>query len=188
MNTGDSSNITPIMAGAVVKSVQAGIITMGTNTTGTATITAVDTSKSILIGNGHKMYRNGSTSANFTTANTTLSFTNSTTVQAKRWGTNALNNWTTFVLIEFESGVTIQKGYEIGTSSDPTTIFNKTISEVDLSRTALILAGEPAMQNVIGAYQLYCYLYNSTTLRIERYSNGAYDTGFELAWQVVSFD
>lgn len=84
----------------IVKSIQAGTIAVGGGASATATVTAVNTAKSMLVWRGFKMSTGAAPNTDAWATKTVL--TNATTVTANRVTADALNNITAyFGLVEF---------------------------------------------------------------------------------------
>ena len=88
--------------GYLVRSVQAGTITLSAATSNTATINAVDTARSIVLFNGHS---SASTAAVLTTSQPGLALTNSTTVTASL--ASAGSGTVAFTVVEFQPAAVI---------------------------------------------------------------------------------
>lgn len=141
-NASASSTFTTDAQSGVIQSIQKGTITIGAAaSSNTATITSVDTTKSILIYEGRQPTSTGSANNNRSAAR--IALTNATTVTATRQNTNDAVT-VAFTVIEFASGVnSIQSGTiaiaGAGTSN------TATISAVGATAFVLWLGGSTAI-------------------------------------------
>ena len=159
----------------VFDNVQSGTLTLaGGSSSATATISAVDPSRSFLT---YSLRGNSSTPSDFT-INGVL--TNSTTLTFSRVGTtgSVTIEWS---VVEFASGVTVQRGTESIPNGGPIDV---AISSVDLSRS-FVLANVTGDGNTYGTDDfVIASLTSSTNLRLDL-GNGL---GSNVAWQVVQYN
>ncbi len=162
-------------------SVQRGTTTIATGTSSnTASISAVDTGKSMVIVSSYS----DDSSANEQTGLATGSLQDSTTVQVSRYDSPTINATVAWQVVTFSngSGATVQTGQTTlasGNASD-----TATISSVDTAHSWLYCSYDAdsngLRQNAVG-----CDLTDSTTVTVNRYASSAYINN--VRWYVVSF-
>jgi len=175
-------------ASSLIQSMQTGTIAVGINSPGTTTISAVNTSVSVLIPGGWSAAYNTGNAIYATQPRITL--TNSTTVTAATYtnGTG-VNSTNAFTVMEFRSGVvkSIQYGNTSGTSGADTA----TITAVNTAKSYVIYLGLNSTSSNAYAqegpqrYYARVDLTNSTTVTA-RYSEAAGQT-MTINFAVVEF-
>lgn len=169
---------------SLVDSVEYGTVSISSST-GTATISSVDTSRSavFLLGN--------TTTASATTPNgrnAAVTLTNATTVTANI-GVSSITGTAGFVVVQFNSSAiqSVQRFTTAYTSSSTTD--DQTISSVTTGNTMLVWGGTVNASDTNGIYTLS--LLNSTTARLTRQGTGTgsrspYYTVVEFASGVIN--
>ena len=167
-------------AGTKIKSIQVGISSLASmhKTERTATITSVTMSKSILLfdyyctgGNGGAA---GTTIMGVLTDSTTVTFTRDYAISD-----NIFIHWK---VIEFEQGVTVQRG----TTTFSTNTKNITVSSINIDKSYPIVTFKPSSTSTSGIYdRVASRLTSNTNLEVVA---GSVTSGDAIAWQVVSFD
>ena len=166
-------------ASSLIQSIQYGTVSVSGTTSGTATITAVDTADSMLVFMGQSCT---DTTSFFERGNVGLSLTNSTTVTATKAGSNS-NIVAGFCVVEFYPGVvkSVQRGSRAGFNA------TSTITEVNTGKVWVMHLGYVGVvgNTYFPEYDaVRCELTNSTTLTMKN-SNAGGATFFY--WQVVEF-
>lgn len=164
-------------AGAsVIQSVQTGTITISAAaSSNTATITSVDTTKSILIYEGRQPTSTGS--ANNNRSATRIALTNATTVTATRGNTNDAVT-VAFTVIEFASGVNSIQSGTIAIAGAATSN-TATISAVGANAFMLWLGGSTAVTALQWTNcESSVELTNSTTVTARCQTNDAMTVGY----------
>lgn len=150
-------------APSVVKSVQQGSISVGSAaTSNTATINAVDTTRSVVLFLGN----NPTDSSGYTPSTDwlRLTLTNATTVTADKNATGN-NTLVEYVVVEFQPGAVTQVQNVSATASDSNASFTATLSPVvDMNRSVVLYAGiKSAAVTASAAYTLQLTANNTVT-------------------------
>lgn len=161
---------------SVIKSVQSGTTTLASgNSSVTATITSVDTTKSFLV---YSLSLNDSAAIN---SQVSGEITNATTLTFYRYTTAAVNITIKWYVAEFVSGVTVQRGTAT-TSSSP---FNVTINSVNTAKSFPIINGYTRDGQTYGADDFEkAKITSATNLELTQVSSSLNST---LRWQVVEY-
>lgn len=165
-----------------IKSIQVGISRLASGNVDevTATITSVTMSKSILLFDYYCDEGDGGGGAAGTTVMGVL--TNSTTVTFTRASTITDNIFIHWKVIEFEHGVTVQRG----TTTFSTNTKNITVSSININKSYPIVTFKPSSTSTNGIYdRVASRLTSNTNLEVKA---GGVISGDAIAWQVVSFD
>ena len=191
-NTSDATFTTTINAVLVdgtdllIDSVEYGTISIsGSPSTGTASISSVDTSRSVVFPLGNTTTNTSSTPNG---KNAAVTLTNATTVTG-RIGVNSVTATAGFVVVQFKADViqSVQQFTTAYTSSSLTD--DQTISSVTEANTMLVWGGTVNITDTNGLYRLS--LLNSTTARLTRQGTGvgsraAYYTVLEFVPGVIN--
>lgn len=162
--TVDSPNLILPSSGMTIKSIQTGSIAIG-NIWGSATINAVDPSKTMLILGGASTVTTGSKPTAYS-----LSLTNATTVQFAGYGYTSSE--ARFTVLEFDSGIaSLQRIVETTTIS--TVPHDFTISAVDSSRTIVNFLGAASNYYWMTNDAFRCWLTTPTNVRFTNQPGGA---------------
>lgn len=161
---------------AVIKAVQSGTISfLAADSSKTATVTAITTSKSVLFitlsGNNSSESRDNIVRATITNS-TTLTFVRNTaanTVQVE------------WFLVEFSSGVAAQQGYQasVGTTSDIT------ITSLTVAKSWSLLSQQDDGYGFYDVEPVSHYISAATNLKLQRSGTGV---PCNANWQVVEYD
>jgi len=155
-------------SGAIIKSIQTGIITVA----GDHTINEVDPDKTMIVLGGVS-----TDDINPGTPQVFVELTASTTLSVTAWiGVPTV----AFAVIEFEAGVSVQRGYTVLTDVQ---YIDVTINEVDPDRTILNSLGG-GESNRGAWFTPWAYLLNSTTVRLDRQTSSVTGT---ISWEAVEF-
>ena len=173
-------------ASSLVDSVQEGTITIGAaSLTNTATISAVDTSRSILVQRGATGSYSGSVTYE---GQAWLAFTNGTTVTATRYNNSGYTVAVSYAVIQFAPGVikSVQRGtYQTAASGTTATA---TITAVNTSKSFVMDLGQYSTSyRYISDYLGYQNLTNATTVTGTRGMGGSVELIMFWAYQVVEF-
>jgi hypothetical protein len=167
-----------------VKSIQYVTIALGVNDTSkTASISSVDTTKSIICFLGN--YITTSSNAGFNYTSTRVELTDATTVTAYRYASSAVANTVSAVVIEFETAVINSK--QSGTITLPlgTATATATITSVNAVKSLLIFCGSTT--NTVSGLQHHftnITLTNGTTITANRYATSS---DVVLGWNLIEF-
>jgi len=156
-------------------SLQKGTVTItDTNTSNTASITSVDTSRSVVLWNGSTCDRTGSN--RMTSGSAELALTDATTVTATRIST-VDEMVAGFVVLEFASGVTDSIQEVSITVNNPDLSDTATITSVDTSRSMIFPGGEASFEAnwILAVVGTEMELTNATTVTATR-QNSAWVT------------
>ena len=158
----------------IIESKQDGTLTMS-NLTSTASISAVDTNRSVVFYKGRT--RGSGSLDNYHAA--AIELQNSTTIKGTRIATYS-NDTIYFTVVQFATGIlkSIQRGY-----TESSTTQNITINEVNPAKTVIITGGYTVADNG-GQYLKIVRLKDSTTLEVTGFSG--YNGG--VSWQIVEFN
>ena len=171
-HTADSS----VCSDTVLKAVQSGTTTIANgNSSATATLTAVDTSKAFLV------FGVSENTSNPQDGQISGQITNSTTVTFQRVGTSGAVTVKWYVA-EFTSGVSVQRGTSpalTGTSADIT------ISSVDLTKSFPLVSFRITGTTFGGNDFVKAKLTSATNLNLAMQANG--DATAFVEWQVVQY-
>lgn len=170
---------------SVIQSIQTATITMAAGSgSGTATISAVDTAKTIVIWNG--VNTNSASTANYARVAVRLAVTNSTTITATREATSTDSVTVAFTVVEFASGVnSIQSGTIAITATN--TSNTATVSAVGANAFVLWLGSSVAKGGMTATGILSSVeLTDSTTVTARCTSNATNTT--TVAYMVVDLD
>lgn len=165
-------------ASSLIESIQYGTVSLN-NTSDTATITAVDVTRSVVFDLRQSNNWSGGTAPAYTS--NTLTLTNSTTVTAARNATGGIAVVAAFVVVQFRPGVfrSVQYGLVSGNGS-PT----QTITEVNTAKSVLMMLG---LQGDSGgrddAFYARGVLTNGTTLTFTRGASAG--SGNIIGWTVM---
>lgn len=168
-------------AGSIIASVQRGVLDLGSgNTTNTATINAVDTSRSVTFNNG---LHDSPGSAAVSQVNVRLALTNSTTLTVTSFQSAGAGRNTDWQVIQFIPGVlkSIQRGTLAVTTS---TTGTATITSVNTSRSLLShlsFSNEYTGAAVAGNGMGYITLTNATTITFNGLGGITRTVGYEVA-------
>lgn len=168
-----------------IQSIQAGTITVNSATaSGTATITAVDTTRSAVLWLGQTTTNASTSPASYQTGTT---LTNATTVTATR-GNGASTGILTvgYVVVEFRPGVlrSVQQ-YNYNTSSASSS-YTQAINAVDTRNSVIFFGGSYANSTSELVFFASVVLTNSTTVTMTR--NGTTTTSRNHCWAVLEFN
>jgi hypothetical protein len=171
-------------ASGLIASVQYGTIAIGgAGTSGTATITAVNTANAVLVDLRQSNNWSGGTDPQY--VSTSLALTNSTTVTASRYASGGISATAAFAVIEFRPGVL--KSVQYGSVSlAAATSATATITAVNPATTILLslgITGDPTAR--ADYFYSYLTLTNSTTVTATRASGGG--TSITHAFAAVEF-
>lgn len=166
--------------GAVFNSIQNGSVNT-VNTYGTAAISAVDTSKTMLLRRGQLAFNHSSLGDWQYVGLVRLG--NSTTVVGERYQDNTISNVMYFTVLEFASGISIQRG--LITISNPNTTANVTINAVDTSRTVINWLGYYCGDDQIDDRNSYLTLTSPTNLRATRTGTGNTNV---TSYEIIEFE
>lgn len=165
--------------GAVIKSVQRGSATLVTSTSMSVVINAVDMSRSIVLISFSAGYSASADSPSSSVCSARLA--SATSLFIYRKGTSPQTILVSWQVIEYESGVSVQRG----TIERAGTSFSTSISPVDVSKSYTVHTSAPEGSSaVVVQSQVYGGLGSSTALwfgRINDYGSISID------WQVVSY-
>ena len=170
-------------ASSLIENIQYGTISFGiSSTSATATITAVDTARTLVFDLRQSTDYNGGVATQI--SSTTLTLTNSTTVTAARAEAPSLNTVVaSFVVVQLRPGIirSVQYGLTSGQGS-PT----QTITSVDTGKSVMVVLGETGNSGGRDdAFYARGTLTNATTLTFTRgVSTGS---GFSIGWMVAEF-
>jgi hypothetical protein len=164
---------------SIIKSIQRGTITFGGPGSGTATITSVNLSNSVLsyLGDTSDVAANAATARDCT-----IVLTNATTVTATA-GPAGANYVVAFEVIEYVPGIV--KSVQTGSITTGGTTATATITAVTTAKCKLTYLGQVAAANDFeNSIQAYLVLTNSTTVTVNHQAGGGNKT---TAFQVVEF-
>lgn len=175
--------IPTVSTGLVIKSIQRGVIFMATTENVTdATITSVDTSKTVVNFLGSRSSASGTSNDGAIL----LQLSSSTIVSASRYKDASIAGYVSYEVIEYSSGIkSIQRGLiTFGATDD----YNaKTITSVDPTKTIVRWLGSISR---VGASQnesrCYLVLADATTLVGYRYHDGAGEYA-DVSYEVVEY-
>ena len=172
-------------AASAITRVQYGTITMTAATSNTATITSVDTSKSVCL------YLGWTTTMTTTSAlecSPTLVLTNATTVTASR-GSATNNTTASYCVLEFASGITTSiQAFTKAAITTTTTTETSTLSSVTTGNTMLLWDGfKTTLTGAVNETDLYysLALTNATTVTYTRI--GTANTNRTLCGTAIEF-
>lgn len=169
-------------ASSLIESVQTGTITWTSGASNTATISAVDPSRSAVFLLGSTTLYSGSVPYE---CQAWVQITNATTVTASVYATSSYQRWVGYVVIQFAPGVIrrIQTGSITLTAATSNTA---TISEVNLNRSLLTNAGYYSTSyRYTSDYMGYFSMTNSTTVTLTRAVGDLNMYGY---FQIVEFN
>ena len=174
----------PPMFGATIKSIQHGTVTADTNTN--VIINSVDRSKSILFithGGTYNESDTGGLYVNVISVKAQLTSNTNINLQVANALGPQVVAWT---VVEFASGVTVQRGEADVFSTAGSNIADITISTVAIERSFVVFTynGNHSTPSP-NRWQPYAFLQSSTNLRIQKTMARAFM--MSTAWQVVSF-
>lgn len=166
-------------SGSVISRIQSGTITIAAaSSSNTATITSVDTTKSIIIYEGRQPTSTGSANTNRSAAR--IALTNATTVTATRQNTNDAVT-VAFTVVEFASGVNSIQSGTIAIAGAATSN-TATISAVGANAFVLWLGGSTAVTGLTWTTtECSAELTNSTTVTARCQTNEAMTIGYMVA-------
>ena len=166
-----------------VDSVQQGTVAItSTNTSATATITAIDTARSAVVMQGFM-----ATSTGLASCLPTIVLTNSTTVTANRTGSLSSTLTVGFTVIQFASGVVNSVRLVSVSSSTTATTVTATITSVNTANSIVLWNGQQENStSYIDTALNYVDLTNSTTVTFTR-TNGTSSPSRTLKATVVEF-
>lgn len=158
---------------AAVDSVQQGTVTLtDTNTSNTATISSVTTSRSVVLYNGVSVSADVFEGA----SSTYVALTNATTVTVTRGIGNATSHTLTtgYTVIQFASGV-VDSVHPFAITVVSAASATATISSVDTTRTVTFAGGMATDNGRVSADEemCYCALTNATTVTATRINNSS---------------
>lgn len=175
----------PSAGGLQINSIQAFEVSIDSGKNATATINAVDPSKSMIVMNGMDAWE-----GTIHNRNAYLQLLNSTTILAHREGGSSWHK-TRGQIIEFSSGVkSVQRGviYAPGYSvwGGPETIYT-TINEVNTSNSIINYCGRATIYHSMGDTPVMkLSFYNSTTLKAYRGAQGG--TRGWFSYEIIEFE
>jgi len=162
--------------GATIKSIQTGSVTIGSgSSSSTATISNVDTDKTMLLWNGTRTVSSPSLNR-YAYCYTKL--TNGTTVTAVRQGTSGSME-VCFTVVEFEGGInSVQRG--VIANSQYSQLTDVTITEVNTSKAFVNFCGWNQSNDNVRENMPKMILPNSTTVRmylanVNNFTQGSYE-------------
>lgn len=161
----------------VVASVQSGTITPAAATTGTATITSVNTARAVVIDNGAVV---GSSGSNISGAFAQLTLTNATTVTAKAGLANS--NSFGFTVVEFQSAALAQLvagGVDVTNTNTSDTV--SLAPNVDPAMAVLLFAGTLSSTSTIDVAFTRAALTDGSTVTQTRTTGTNAEHGCALA-------
>lgn len=124
-------------ASSLIESIQYGTVSLGAGTTATATITAVDVSRSVLI--DLRSLNNWSAGTQPAYTSTRLTLTNSTTVTGDRNASGGITCSAGFAIVQFRPGVI--KSVQYGNINGGAATNTATITSVNTDKTFLLSLG-----------------------------------------------
>lgn len=154
-----SAGLTP----AIISIQDVSITFSTTETSNTATINAVDTSRSVIIYNGVRMASNASSNSLFAS----VELTNSTTVTATRDSTLTTVTTINATIIEFSPKI-IKSIQSSSITLSGTTSATSSISSVDTSLAIALFTGQTTTVNTIDRSIATVSLDNSTTVKAQK--------------------
>lgn len=161
----------------VVASVQSGTVTLAAATTGTATITSVDTARAVVIDNGASVAAAGSA---ITGAFAQFTLTNATTVTAKT-GASSSNSFG-FTVVEFRPGALAQLVAGSLDATNTNTADTVTLApNVDAAMAALLFAGTLSSSNSLDVGFTRAALTDGSTVTQTRTTGTSAEHGCALA-------
>ena len=170
-------------ASSIIQSVQEFTVSLGTTTSGTATIAAVDTTRAVLFYRGS--YNNNTGTSGVLYVNATGELTNATTVTCNRNSAAGVNMVAAFYVIEFMPGVlkNIQRGRL--TLSNGSAIATTAVSTYNANKSFIPWTGMYA-ENVSpdDANYAMTYFNNSTSIGFTRTGN---TNAMKVEYQLVEF-
>ncbi len=167
--------------GAVFNSIQSGSLNT-VNKTGTAAISAVDMSKTMLLQRGNLAFNHSL--LNDYIYKGLIKLNNSTTVYGERYQNNAISIVEYFTVLEFASGIqSIQRGLITVAAASATE--DVTISAVDTSRTFINWLGSYSGDGHIDDRYTYLSLTSPTNLRATR--TGVENTSI-TSFEIIEFE
>lgn len=178
ISTASGTNIIAPSSGAVIKSIQRGVITISSSTYASATISSVDTTQSVLRFLGFACNQAGAASYQLPW----IALINSTTVSAYMAISTSVDvGWE---LVEYESGIKSIQRASISIPSGPLFV-DHTVSNVDVNKSFLDCHGWVGGAGTIAYYLTHFELINATTIRVGRKKAG---TPASVRFQLVEFE
>ena len=168
-------------ASSLIESVQTGTITWTSGASSTATISAVDPTRTVVFLLGSTSLYSGSVPYE---AQAYVTVTNATTVTATMYATSSYQRWVGYAVVQFAPGVIkrIQTGTITLTAATSNTA---TISEINTAKSVLTNVGYYSTSyRYVSDYMGYFAMTNSTTVTLSR---AVADLNMIGSFQVVEF-
>lgn len=168
--------ITQAPSGAAINNIQRFDETFSSQTIRDVTITEVDTTKTMLLFNGHLP-----AGIRDREALVSIVLLNATTVRLQKYDA-AYDPRIAFTVVEYSSGIeSIQRGVAIMTSQ---AILDVTINEVDLAKSITSWLNLYSNDSSFGSSYVVSNLLDATTLRLQRDWTGP---NVNVSWEVIEF-
>lgn len=165
---------------SLIDTVQAGTVSISASTSGTATITSVDLTRSMIIYSGSNLSSTGTVP---TAASAGITLTNATTVTATVGASSTVTVY--YVVVQFKAAAIQSVQQRAIVSTATTTTQADTITSINTANTLLFWGGISTTTSTWAVFSVYAQLTSSTNVNLVRTGTAA--TSRTYNYTVVEF-